>query len=133
MALNWGHIWSSKVRKPMNSVSQRYSLKKDSWIFVLVCVSFEFSTQSLVTNELSNLSSIEFQVSILISIQANIILNFCRNITFTDQPKISILHSGLFFFFLYMKNMLLLINVFWYWKYTYCNHFSSFLWVAKLS
>lgn len=123
MALNRGHIWSSKVRKPMNSVSQRYSLKKDSWIFVIVCVSFEFSTQSLVTNELWNLSTIEFQVSVLISIQANIFLNFCRNITFTDQPKISILHSGLSFFFLYMENMLLLINVFWYWKYTYCNNF----------
>lgn len=123
MALNWGHIWSSNVRKPMNSISQRYSLKKDSWIFVLVCVSFEFSVQSLVTNELSNLSTIEFQVSILISIQENIFLNLYRNITFTNQPKISILHSGLSFFFLYMKNMLLLTNVFWYWKYTYCNNF----------
>lgn len=83
----------------MNTISQRYSLKKDSWIFVLVCVSFEFSTQSLITNELSNLSTIEFQVSILISIQANIFLNLYKNIQFTNQPKISILHSGLSFFF----------------------------------
>lgn len=133
MALNLGYIWSSKVRKPMNSISQRYSLKKDSWIFVLVCVSFEFSTQSLVTNDLSTLSAIEFQVSILISIQANIFLNLCRNITFTDQPKISILYSGLSFFFLYMKNMLLLINVFDTENILLHSFFSSFLWVVKLS
>lgn len=81
-------------------------MRKDSEIFGFVCVNFEFSMESLLTNELSIPSINEFQVlfakcmamiSILVLIKMNILLNWCRNITFTDKPNISIVHASLFF------------------------------------
>ena len=81
-------------------------MKKDSEIFGFVCVNFECSTKSLLTNELSIPFIDEFQVlfakcmamiSILVLIKMNILLNWYRNITFTDKPNISIVHASLFF------------------------------------